>query len=209
MSPPVSPTAAPTTPTSSACEPGGEGTFEAVVLGISNIFGAGHDAPPAPGGGGGGALPPVCELPAGATTVTFPSATGQVTPYRDQPLRNGPAGDRDGAGGENTIVLSHRGISGIVNQGNGMFLVGVFLSDYEPADPAPERLDFTNAENFEELAPEIAQTFLIGDGQGRRYLVPSGATRLFLGFADAFLYEGAPGWYGNNDGALEVTISVE
>jgi hypothetical protein len=132
-----------------------------------------------------------------------------VTPYTDQPLRNGPAGDRNGAGGENTDVTSYEGISGIINRGNGMFLVGVFLSDAVPADPAPERLDFTDAEDFEELAPEIAQTFLVGDGQGRRYLVPTGTTRLFLGFADAFLYEGAPGWYGNNAGGLEVTIAVE
>lgn len=90
-----------------------------------------------------------------------------------------------------------------------MFLVGVFVSDDEPADPAPERLDFTGEETFEELAPEIGQTFLIGDGQGRRFLVPAGATRLFLGFADAFLYEGAPGWYGNNAGWLEATVAVE
>jgi hypothetical protein len=196
-------------PTSSTCEPSGDGTFQAVVLGISNIFGAGREAPPAPGGGGGGALPPACDLPSGSTTVTIPAATGQVTPYVDQPLRNGAAGDRDGAGGENTDVLSYRGISGIVNRGNGLFLVGVFLADDEPSDPAPERLDFTNAEDFEELAPEIGQTFLIGDGVGRRFLIPAGATRLFLGFADAFLYEGAPGWYGNNAGALEVTIIVE
>jgi hypothetical protein len=191
------------------CARGGDGTFQAVVLGISNIFGAGRGAPPARGGGGGGDLPTVCDLPAGATTVTFPSATGRVTPYTDQPLWNGPAGDRDGAGGENTDVLSYRGISGIINRGNGMFLVGVFLSDAEPADPAPERLDFTGAEDFNELEPEIAQTFFIGDGQGRRFLVPTGATRLFLGFADAFLYEGPRGWYGNNGGALDVTVAVE
>jgi hypothetical protein len=147
----VSPTTA--EPTSSTCEPSGDGTFEAVVLGTSNIFGAGRDTAPAPGGGGGGTLPPVCELPAGSTIVTFPSATGEVTPYTDQPLRNGPAGDRNGAGGETTDVTSYEGISGIIDQGNGMFLVGVFLSDAVPADPAPERLDFTNAEDFEELGP--------------------------------------------------------
>jgi hypothetical protein len=90
-----------------------------------------------------------------------------------------------------------------------MFLVGVFLTDDEPSDPAPPPLDFTGDEEFEELAPEIAQTFFIGDGEGRTFRVPTGATRLFLGFADAFLYEGPPGWYGNNAGEFEVTVAVE
>jgi hypothetical protein len=203
----VSPTAA--APTASTCEPGADGSFQAVVLGTANIFSAGHDAAPAPGGGGAGTPAAVCELPAGSTAVTFPAATGEVSPFTDQPLMNGPAGDRLGAGGSNTDVTSYRGISGIINRGNGMFLVGVFLAPDEPADPAPDRLDFTGAEAFEELTPKIAQTFLVGDGLGRRFIVPPGATRLFLGFADAFLYEGAPGWYGNNGGHLEVTVVAD
>jgi hypothetical protein len=87
-----------------------------------------------------------------------------------------------------------------------MFLVGVFLTDAVPSDPAQDRLDFTDGEDFQELAPEIGQTFLVCDGKGRTYRVPAGATRLF---ADAFLYEGAPGWYGNNAGELQVTVAVE
>jgi hypothetical protein len=199
----------PTSP--KTCEPGDDGTILAtqVVRGTANIFGAGRDAAPQPGGGGGGTLPPVWELPSGSTFVTFPCATGEVTPFTGQSLRNGPAGDTQGAGGESTDVTSYEGISGIVNQGNGMFLVGVFLTDGVASDPAPSRLDFTDGEDFEELAPEIAQTFLIGDGQGRSYQVPSGATRLFLGFADAYLYKGSPGWYGNNAGELEVTVAVQ
>jgi hypothetical protein len=213
--PPSSPAVRPTTTSPQAptlspkCEPSADGTFRAVVLGTSNIFGAGRATAPAPGGGGAGTLPPACELAAGSAIVTFTSATGEVTPYTDQPLRNGPAGDHKGAGGENTDVTSYQGISGIINRGNGMFLVGVFLTDAVPADPAPPRLDFTRGEDLEELAPEIAQTFLIGDGIGRTYRVPSGATRLFLGFADAFLYEGPPGWYGNNAGAIDVVVAVD
>jgi hypothetical protein len=193
---------------SAACEPGDEGLTQ-VVPATANIFGAGRDTAPAPAGGGAGSLPPAWELPSGSTIVTFPCATGEVTPYAGQPLRNGPAGDRLGAGGENTDVTSYEGISGIVNQGNGMFLVGVFLTDAVPSDPAPPRLDFTDGEDFEELAPEIAQTFLVGDGVGRTFRIPAGATRLFLGFADARGYSGSPGWYGNNAGALEVTVAVE
>lgn len=193
------------------CEPDDDGAIgpSQVVSATANIFGAGREVAPAPGEGGAGALPPVWALPRGSTVVTFPCVIGEVTPNANQMLRNGPGGDRLGAGGENTDVTSHEGISGIVNRGNGMFVVGVFLTDVEPSDPAPDRLDFTDAEDFEQLAPEIGQTFLIGDGVGRTYQVPAGATRVFVGFADALLYEGAPGWYGNNAGKLDVTVAVE
>jgi hypothetical protein len=88
----------------------------------------------------------------------------------------------------------------------------VFLTDEEPADPAPARIDFTDNEDFDRLQPEIAQTFFIGDGVGRSYLVPDDATRLFLGFADAYsgagYCNGKPGYYDNNAGELEVTVAV-
>jgi hypothetical protein len=87
-------------------------------------------------------------------------------------------------------------------------LVGVFLTDAEPVDPAPTRLDFTDNEDFDLLAPEIAQTFLIGDGVGRRYQAPIGATRLFLGFVERMFYKGLPGWYANNSGELQATVNV-
>lgn len=96
--------------------------------------------------------------------------------------------------------------AGTVHTGGGMFLVGVFLSDEALSGEAPERLDFTDQEDFEELSPEIGQTFFIGDGAGRRFMVPSGATRLFLGFVDGFFYTGEPGWYANNLGQLAVSV---
>jgi hypothetical protein len=95
-----------------------------------------------------------------------------------------------------------------VHRRNGMFLVGVFVPDVELLDHAPRRLDFTKRERFRRLAPDIGQTFLVGHGKGRSYEVPAGATRLYLGFADGYLYTGPPGWYGNNGGALSVTVSM-
>lgn len=176
-----------------------------VVTAFANIFGAGQETPPQPGGGGAGQLPPVWPLPAGETRiVTVPMASGEVHGRYGQAPPNGP-------GGEEIIgsdIESLGGISGIVHDNKAMFLVGVFLTDDEPTDPAPERLDFTDNEDFDLLEPEIGQTFLIGDGIGRRYLAPSGATRLFLGFAEGMFYKGAPGWYGNNSGALEVRVEV-
>jgi len=176
-----------------------------VVKGPANIFGAGHDTPPQPGGGGGGQLPPVWPLPPGADRViTISCAAGQVIPRRSDGIMNGPGGDGYGP----TDVQSFDGISGIIHAHNGMFLVGVFLTDSVPVDPAPTRLDFTSGEDFTDLAPEIGQTFLVGDGVGRRYAVPADATRLFLGFADGAAYRGLPGYYDNNGGQLEVTVAV-
>jgi hypothetical protein len=185
------------------------------VPATANIFSASLDAPSAPGGGGGGVLPPVSLLPKGSSrVVTFPRVTGRVNPISMYPDWNGPGGDKIGP----TDVRSFQGISGIVDRTNGMFLVGVFLTDAPPSDPAPPRFDFSAFEaadseqwvgqEFDRLAPEIGQTFFIGDGRGRTYVVPAEATRLFLGFADAYLYVGCPGWYGNNSGYLTVKVKV-
>lgn len=193
-------------PAESAVLPAVGGKVEA----RANIFGAGHDAPPAPNGGGGGVPPPVFSLPSGASrVVAFPNVTGEVTPITSGP--GGSAGYNDANGDRvgSTDVESYGGISGIVDVTNGMFLVGVFLDDAEPSPPAPPRLDFTLSNEREfVLAPEIGQVFLIGNGEGRFYVPPEEATRLFLGFSDAYLYEGCPGWYGNNAGELTVTIQV-
>ena len=182
----------------------------------ANIFGAGFDAPPAPGGGGSGLLPPVFELPSGASRViTFPDMTGRITHFVAEGQWNGPEGDGIGP----IDVESLRGIAGIVHRTNKTFLVGLFLTDAEPVSPAPNRLDFSNTElskpgvtfvgPFDRLAPEIGQVFLIGNGKGRRYAPPDEATRLFLGFADAMGWVGCPGWYGNNRGKVTVSIDVE
>lgn len=178
------------------------------VLATANIFGAGYGDAPAPSGGGGGTQPPGWRLPVGsARVVTFPSVTGTVSPISGERPYNGPGGDGT-AGLGPTDIASWRGISGIVDRKNGMFLVGVFLGKGEPRLPAPDRLDFTGRERFDTLEPALGQTFFIGDGRGRRYAVPDTATRLYLGFADGYFYKGQPGWFGNNAGRLKVIVRV-
>lgn len=175
------------------------------VPATANIFGAGFTTAPQPGAGGGGTLPPVWRLRSGSNRiVTFTRITGRVNPISGHTPFNGAGGNRVGP----TDVNSWRGISGIVHGKNAMFLVGVFLTDTEPQRPAPPRLDFTSKEQFRLLAPRLGQTFFVGNGKGRSYRVPAGATRLFLGFADAYFYRGNPGWYGNNAGSLNVTVEV-
>jgi hypothetical protein len=74
-----------------------------------------------------------------------------------------------------------------------MFLVGVFLTDSAPSGPDPATLNFNSiGTNFASLSPGIGQVFFIGDGltgtgsgSTQTFIAPSGATRLFLGFADA------------------------
>ena len=100
----------------------------------ANIFGAGHAIAPGPGGGGGGVLPPDVSLPPGSGRVlTFSSVTGAVSGI-DSEL-NGPDGGTSASG--DTDITSYGGISGIVHPNRTMFLVGVFLADAEPIDPAP------------------------------------------------------------------------
>jgi hypothetical protein len=175
----------------------------------ANIFGAGSDFAPGPGGGGGGVLPPSVELPEGTSVVTFPTVTGRVTAMMGSLGYNGPGGD--GAG--ETDITSYGGISGIVDGRHGNFLAGVFLTDDPPSNFAPKRLDFTKHERFRTLAPQVGQTFFIGDGRDRTFRVPPGSTRLFLGFADAYSFgeplaqaNGRPGYYGNNGGHLCVNV---
>jgi hypothetical protein len=38
--------------------------------------------------------------------------------------------------------------------------------------------------------------------------VPAGATRLYLGFVDAFSFHGAPGYHDDNSGSLEATFHI-
>lgn len=87
-------------------------------------------------------------------------------------------------------------------------LLGVFLTDTQPSlNPSPTALSFgtTTERDFSTLSPELQQVFFIGDGldesaSSQSFVIPTGATRLYLGTMDGF------GWF-NNSGAFEVTIT--
>ncbi len=99
-----------------------------------------------------------------------------------------------------------------------MFLAGVFLTDAIPSAPAPVSLDFSSTaigRSFTQLAPLLQQTFYIGDGltgEGtgsiQSFLVPDGATRLFLGIVDGSYFVGGPDYYDNNAGSFSATFEV-
>jgi hypothetical protein len=167
---------------------------EIEIPGTANIFVAGRAYET-----GGGTLPPGWELPPGAgQLVVFKKITGGVA-HLPGASEAGP----EGRGFGETDVSSYEGISGIVHKKNIMFLVGVFLTDDPPSNPSPERLDVTKRPSADIITPQLGQVF--------KFRIPSGPTRLYVGFADAcdpLNFVGPPGCYFNNSGFLTTTIEV-
>ena len=140
----------------------------------------------------------------GGDILTF-SATGGVsnTPSCVTP----PTGCNlpDGGGFTTHVGADENGISDVNAPLNS--LVGLFLTDAQPdLTAAPGAINFATPPglDFSTLAPVLKQVFFIGDGSGsggvHEFVVPDGATRLFLGTMDGF------GWF-NNTGAFNVTVN--
>lgn len=198
-----------------AVQPSAADPVTKTVSGLANIFGAGYNDAPDPDGGGGGIAPPYVDLSAGST-VTFSSVIGTVSCCGG----GSPNGADGGTGASGTTdIYSWRAISGIKDDSATMFLVGVF-TNASPSGSAPARLDFTGAaaKNFTDLSPLLNQTFFIGDGRRndgttlQKFHAPAGATRLSLGFADAYDFGTPqhllPGYYGDNRDSLSATLAV-
>ncbi len=88
-------------------------------------------------------------------------------------------------------------------------VIGVFLTDAVPQDKdAPPQLDFFSdpkKREFTSLSPKVGQMFFIGDGANadgvrQEFVVPPGATRLFIGITDGFEW-------ANNQGGHTTTIT--
>ncbi|MGH9099536.1 MAG: hypothetical protein ACRDV8_04805, partial [Acidimicrobiales bacterium] len=174
------------------------------VPATANIFGAGRAVPPDPAGTGGGTSPPTISLPAGTAALAV-DATGEVTCCNSSgsPM-TGPAGNGEGS----EISAPGNGLSPY--DGQAFALAGVFLGPNAPAGAGPAA--FVIAKPDEKvLTPGIAQVFEVGTGSHgsnpRTFAVPKGATRFFLGFADAWGFNGTAGYYSDNAGALHVTVS--
>lgn len=119
----------------------------------------------------------------------------------------GPSGlGPDGGGFFGHSGGAENGLSNVVAPINS--LMGVFLDDTQPdLTPAPSTLDFSTGSglDFSSVSPTLKQVFFIGDGLtssnvAQQFIVPTGATRLFLGTMDGY------GWY-NNDGSFAVTVN--
>jgi hypothetical protein len=223
-----SPSSTPT-PTTGGAE-GCSQDANVTVLGRANIFGAGIDELPAPGGGGGGVPPPCVAIPAGASMATVPRADGTLsfTPLRapdthfhkcpggrEAVLAFGPDGDAGVCGDPSYGAIEGAGIvSGITSKDRGGYLIGVFLPAHGKKGAPPPSLDFERNYNFARIAPSLGQLFFIGDGRTvderlQRFDIPRGATRLYLGIADAWGFRGPPGFYDENYGRFRVEIRFE
>jgi len=105
-------------------------------------------------------------------------------------------------------ALAHQAAKRLVETKAPGELVGVFLTDDQPdRTGAPPKLDFSSAQSrdFDKLEPQVKQIFFIGDGlnsAGKRqeFIVPPGATRLYLATWD--FYE-----WNNNSGQRTVKVS--
>jgi hypothetical protein len=187
------------------------------VPATSNIFGAGLSTLPA--SPDGGTLPPSVTFGAGSVLYfTFNPVTGSVS-FWNGGGSFGPEGE-DGIGNSTGIAgYGGNSVSGISFDTRQMFLTGVFLG---PAalGVAPASIDYTTlASNAPSFSPLLEQVFFIGDGQGtgpvtQRFFVPTGATRLFFGFADGITGFGtpttpvSPGQYNDNQGSISVTYDL-
>lgn len=172
-----------------------------------NIYGAGLPSPPAPGGGDAGLLPVAIDLTPGTKLMAFGSIRGEVSCCNGDPgTFHGADGSPDGS----TTLNPVGGISGIIHDYSAMFLCGVFLGPVSPSS-APTSEVFSDNTDFTSIGPEIGQVFFIGDGLTgtgdgvlQKFMVPTGATRLFLGFADALSGGQETGHYGDNTGQLNL-----
>ncbi len=132
-------------------------------------------------------------------TLTF-SATGGAA-HQPGPNYATPDGD---VGNLYSLHADYgTGISGPTDIYLGA-LAGVFLGPDTPSGPAPAQLSGTD---FASLSPGLDQMFFIGDGLTgtgtgavQTFVVPQGATRLFLGITD-------DGGYYDNGGTITATIS--
>jgi hypothetical protein len=122
-------------------------------------------------------------------------------------VSNGPGQTIDGPDGG--VIISHfvGAENGIADATAGVnSLVGVFLDDTQPnLTAAPGPLPFSPSALT--IVPGLKQPFFIGDGLTgtgtgavQRFIIPSGATRFFLGTMDGFEWN-------NNSGSFDVRVT--
>jgi len=195
----------------------------ATVGGAANVFSAGQ--------GGGTAVDPIAQ--AGVQGVVFTAGnllqftgpgiaigsaiTGSTTPCVSTCGSAGPDGADLGAQLPATNITSGNTLSGIQFSGREMFLVGVFLGASVPGSLVATLPDYATGGNstLASYSPLIGQAFFIGDGltgtgsgSVQNFVIPTGTTRLFLGFADAFNFNGAAGMYTDNSGTVTVNLQL-
>jgi len=162
---------------------------------------------------------PYFSFTAGAGNVfTFTAVTGGVNCCSNPNELNTPDGiGFSPFGSPDTVVTGINGISDAF--GNSQLpLLALFTSESDPfGNAAPAALPAWDAANPVSLAPALHQVFYVGDGRAGfnnaagallTFTAPAGATRLYIGFADAGSFGGTSGWYQDNPGAMSGTANL-
>jgi hypothetical protein len=174
-----------------ACSAGAQTTSDVRVPASADIFAAGQSV------AFSGTLPPVVTFAAGSVEAVTVEASGMITLGAGEPY-SAPAGIAFPGG---TDLSSFNGLSGIIALDRGFFLTGVFLDDSVPAGSGPPVLNFTGAEDFLTLSPQLFQTFFVGNGGtsssghlvSKIFFVPS---------------NGPPGCYDDNVGSFGTAVTL-
>ena len=159
----------------------------------------------------GGVLPAKLTLAAGGGYVTVSHVHGQIGCAGDSAY----SADGGSCVSSRTELNAADHVSGIVDGERTLFLAGVFLADHP--GPAPAGLDFSDnalGKSRESYAPQLGQSFFVGDGltgtgtgTEQRFVIPEGATALYLGFADGNYFAGDPSWYSDNTGSIALQVT--
>jgi hypothetical protein len=185
-----------------------DNTTNVTVLGTDSIYNVGTYAVTEPAGGGS-TNPTGITVLSGSTVFTF-SNTGSVT------VNGSNYNDPDGIGSVSAETNTGYGsLSGIASPTAG-YIAAVFLGPGGPVGAQPAELNFTGAggTSFTTLSPLLDQVFFVGDGltgdgtgSTQDFVVPTGATELYLGLADACNYNGGPSCLGDNSGSFSAAVT--
>lgn len=137
------------------------------------------------------------------STLTFDGVNGGANNLKSATLYNGDGNPNQVVNNLTGAELSKSDVRAPINS-----VIAVFLNDSTPTGTAPATLDFSTqtSRDFASLKPQLNQTFFIGDGRRdngdlQQFVIPPGATRLFIGTMDS--YE-----WNNNVGGFTVTATA-
>jgi hypothetical protein len=172
----------------------------------SDLYSAGR---PAAEPARGGVLPAKLTLAAGGGYIVVSDVRGKI----------GCAGSAAYGGDGGDCVspdtdLTAAGSVSSIRSPRTLFVSGVFLGDRTA--PAPAGLDYNQATlglSRETYEPMLGQSFFMGDGltgtgtgTQQRFVIPAGATALYVGFVDGSAFRGEPGTYDDNTGSVALRI---
>ena len=172
-------------------------------------------SPPDPAGGGAGILPPSFALPSGTGRVlTFSNVSGTV--HYNPSVSN----DADGNGGQPPLVCCfiRRHFGHQTRSGLRLTLRACSSTTRSLRTPPRPRSTLRMAQAWAVVSRPWRQCYgrrfyrrwpnRYHGGAIQQFIVPDGATRLFLGFGDAASQGSEPGFYADNSGGLNVTFTV-